>query len=62
MKRIRFAKAELELILSMIAIAGACMQGEGDYQDWNDKSYRTLEQLRSKVWEKLENDLRNSEK
>jgi hypothetical protein len=52
MKRTRFTKRELDLILTMAAIAGA-NPPEGDYQEWTERDYRTLERLREKIWDRL---------
>jgi hypothetical protein len=50
MKRIRFTKLELELISTMVSIAGAGPASEGDYQEWGDKEYLALESLGTKVY------------
>jgi hypothetical protein len=52
MKRIRFTRAELEMLNSMAAIASATVWGEGDYQDWDiEVQAKTFNSLRAKIWE-----------
>jgi hypothetical protein len=52
MKRIRFTRAELELILDMAQIAEFGPWGEGDYQGWDDgKTEKVFNSLRYKARE-----------
>ena len=48
-QRIRFTRAELDLIMTMIAIASASAWGEGDYQDWTEETSEVYNSLREKV-------------
>ena len=48
-RRIRFTKAELELISDMAAIASAQGWGEGDYQSWTESTSATFDSLWDKV-------------
>lgn len=50
-KRIRFSRAELELINDMAGIASAQSWGEGDYVEWKDGTGKVFDSLREKVWE-----------
>lgn len=49
MKRIRFTLAELDLINTMAAIASAAQWGEGDYQEFDEKTSAVFDSLRDKV-------------
>lgn len=53
MKRVRFSRAELELLNDMCGIASAASWGEGDYIGEFDKkgSGKVFDSLRNKVWE-----------
>lgn len=52
MKRIQFTTKELDLIIDMCCIADAGTN-EGDYQGWNDSTYKTLDSLSNKAAELL---------
>jgi hypothetical protein len=52
-KRIRFTRAELNLINDMCAIASSAMWGEGDYQEWDEAHAKAYDSLREKVWDLL---------
>lgn len=52
MKQVRFTARELDVIISMVAIAGA-NPPEGDYQDWTDKDYKAADSVFHKAHELL---------
>lgn len=53
-RRVRFTRAELEIIDEMCAIASATGWGEGDYQSWDDKRAKPFDSLQEKVGELLD--------
>lgn len=53
MKRIRFTDKELDVIISMAAIADANQPTEGDYQEWQDEDYAAAMSLFHKAHELL---------